>query len=135
MPSIRQLRRRIRSVRSTARITKAMEMIAASKMRRSQNRVLAGRPYAEKIREVLGDVAANRSADGTTHPLMEVRPVRRIEIILLTSDRGLKGGFNGNMNRRAAQFILEGTVEVSIVPIGRKGRDFMSRLGREIRAE
>lgn len=112
-----------------------MEMIAASKMRRSQNRVLSGRPYAEKIREVLGDVAANRNADGPTHPLMEVRPVKRIEIILLTSDRGLKGGFNGNMNRAVAQMILSNSATVSIVPIGRKGRDFMNRMGREIRAE
>ncbi|MCS6801550.1 MAG: ATP synthase F1 subunit gamma [Chloroflexota bacterium] len=137
MPSLRDIRRRIRSIKNTARITKAMEMVAAAKMRRAQQRVLAGRPYAETIRAVLADVVAKIPAtdDGPINPLLDVRPVRRIGLILITSDRGLAGGFNANMTRRAAQFIFESAVPVSVVTIGRKGRDFMVRLGWDLRAD
>jgi F-type H+-transporting ATPase subunit gamma len=137
MPSLRDIRRRIRSIKSTARITKAMEMVSAAKMRRAQQRVLAGRPYADRIRAVLADVAATIPVtdEGPINPLLEVRPVQRIGLILITSDRGLAGGFNANMTRRAAQFIFESPVPVSVVTIGRKGRDFMIRLGRDLRAD
>ncbi|GIW05439.1 MAG: ATP synthase gamma chain [Dehalococcoidia bacterium] len=137
MPSLRDIRRRIRSIKSTARITKAMEMVSASKMRRAQQRVLAGRPYAETIREVLADVVATIpvTEEGPINPLLAVRPVQRIGLILVTSDRGLAGGFNANMTRRAAQFIFESSVPVSVVTVGRKGRDFIIRLGRELRAD
>ena len=130
---IRIIRRRIRSIQSTAKITKAMEMIAASKMRRSQAAALAGRPYAQKMREVLADLAAQ--PQDTLHPLLERREVSRICIINITPDRGLCGGLNTNINRHTANFLLEQSVPVTLVTVGRKGRDFFARHGRDIRAE
>jgi len=136
MAGIREIRRRIRSIKSTEKITKAMEMVAASKMRRAQQRVIAARPYAERMRDVLADLAARVGAlDEAPHPLLEQRPVNRLAIVLVTGDRGLCGGFNGNMNRRAASFMLEQEVPVSLVTVGRRGRDFMVRYGRDLRAE
>ena len=135
MATIREIRRRIRSVQSTAKITKAMEMIAASKMRRAQERDIAGRPYADLMRQVLGDLAAQRQAGEEIHPLLVQRPVNRIALIHITPDRGLCGGLNANVNRKAASFILEQGVPVTIVAVGRKGRDFMVRYGQEVHAE
>ncbi len=135
MIPIRVIRRRIRSIKNTAKITKAMEMIAASKMRQAQLRVLAARPYAEKMRDVMADLAAQPQAEEETHPLLQHREVKHIAVIHITADRGLCGGLNANMNRRAASFILEQRVPVNLITVGRKGRDFMSRYGREIRAE
>ena len=135
MPTIREIRRRIRSVQSTAKITRAMEMVAASKMRRAQERTLAARPYAEKMRQVLADLAAQRRSGEEIHPLLVKRSVNRIAIIHITPDRGLCGGLVANVNRSVASFILEQRVPVTIVVIGRKGRDFMVRSGQEVRAE
>ncbi len=136
MANIRIIKRRIRSIQSTAKITKAMEMIAASKMRQAQERGLAGRPYEEKIREVLAGLAAQPQSEGEPlHPLLERRPVKAISIVHITADRGLCGGLNGNVNRKTVGFILEQTATVSLVTIGRKGRDFMRRFKQEIRAE
>ena len=135
MIPIRLIRRRIRTIKSTAKITKAMEMIAASKMRQAQLRVLAARPYAEKMREVLADLSAQPKGQDEIHPLLQQREVKRIAVINITSDRGLCGGLNANINRRTAGFILEQKVPVSVVVVGRKGRDFMRRYGREILAE
>jgi len=135
MAAIREIRRRIRSIQSTAKITKAMEMIAASKMRRAQERDIAGRPYADLIRQVLADLAAQRQEDEDIHPLLVQRPANRIAVIHITPDRGLCGGLNANVNRRATSFILEQSVPMTIVAVGRKGRDFMVRYGQEVRAE
>lgn len=135
MATIREIKRRIKSVQSTAKITKAMEMIAASKMRRAQERDLAGRPYADLMRQVLGDLAAQRQAGDVIHPLLIQRPVNRIALVHITPDRGLCGGLNANVNRKAASFILEQGVPATIVAVGRKGRDFMMRCGEEVRAE
>lgn len=135
MANIRLIKRRIRSVQSTSKITKAMEMIAASKMRRAQERNIAGRPYDEKIRQVIADLAALPRANGAIHPLLEARPVQRIAIIHITSDRGLCGGLNTNVNRRTAASILEQTSPAVIIAVGRKGRDFMYRYGQNVRAE
>jgi len=135
MPNIRQIRRRIRSVQSTAKITKAMEMIAASKMRKAQQLTLAARPYAEKILDVMAHLMAQRKDEEELHPLLKVRSeIKRIQIVHVTPDRGLCGALNGNANRRAAAFILEQQKPVSIVAVGRKGRDFMHRTGQELRA-
>jgi F-type H+-transporting ATPase subunit gamma len=112
-----------------------MEMIATSKMRRAQERGLAGRPYAEKIQQVLADLAALRREGEELHPLLQSRPVSKIGIVHITPDRGLCGGLNTSINRRTANFILEQGVSVSLVTVGRKGRDFMRRYRREIRAE
>jgi F-type H+-transporting ATPase subunit gamma len=133
MANIRLIRRRIRSVQSTAKITKAMEMVATSKMRRSQDRDLAGRPYAEKIRQVLSDLVAQQGAG--THPLLQRREVKKIEIVHITPDRGLCGGLNTNINRITAAFVLEQSAPSVLITAGRKGRDFMLRYGREVRAE
>jgi F-type H+-transporting ATPase subunit gamma len=110
-------------------------MIAASKMRRAQERDLAGRPYADLMRQVLGDLAAQRQAGDVIHPLLIQRPVNRIALVHITPDRGLCGGLNANVNRKAASFILEQGVPATIVAVGRKGRDFMMRCGEEVRAE
>lgn len=134
MPNVRQIRRRIRSVQNTAKVTKAMQMVAASKMRRAQLLTLAGRPYAQKLREVLADLAAQPVEPEELHPLLRVRPVRRIEVLHITPDRGLCGGLTSNLNRTAARFILDQQVPVSVITVGRKGRDFMVRYGRDVRA-
>ena len=135
MADIRLIRRRIRGVQNIAKITRAMEMIATSKMRRAQERGLAGRPYSEKIQQVLGDLAALTHDGDSPHPLLQRRPVANIAIVYITPDRGLCGGLNANLNRKAAGFLLEQNVPVNIIAVGRKGRDFMGRRGRNIRAE
>ena len=135
MATIREIRRRIKSVQNTAKVTKAMEMVAASKMRRAQERTIAARPYAEKMRHVLADLAAQHSSDEEIHPLLVQRPVNRIALIHITPDRGLCGGLVASVNRSAAGFILEQQVPVSVVAVGRKGRDFLVRSGQEVRAE
>jgi len=136
---LRQTRRRIRSVQNTAKITRAMELVAASKMRRAQLNALAARPYAERMRWVLADLAETLSQidPADRHPLIQVREeVRSVDLILVTPKRGLSGALPGNLVRRAAQFIMEreGT-PVRICAVGRKGRDFMRRTGQEIVAE
>ena len=135
MPTIREIRRRIKSVQSTAKVTRAMEMIAASRMRRAQERTIAARPYTERMVQVLADLAAQRQAGEEIHPLLVRRPVNRIAVIHITPDRGLCGGLNANINRSVASFVLEQSVPVTIVAVGRKGRDFIVRCGQEIRAE
>lgn len=138
MATLRQIRRRIRSIQNTAKITKAMELVAASKMRRAQARALAGRPYAEKMRWVLADLAETVPFQDpeTLHPLLRRREeVQAIEVVLITPDRGLCGGLPANLNRRAAGFILESGKPTRIVAVGRKGRDFMRRSGQDIVAD
>ena len=134
MANIRQIRRRIRSVQNTAKITKAMQMIAASKMRRAQQLTLEGRPYAQKLQEVLADLAAQPVEAEEVHPLLQRREVRRTEIIHITPDRGLCGGLNSNLNRTSGRFIQEQQQPTSVVAVGRKGRDFMVRSAQEVRA-
>jgi F-type H+-transporting ATPase subunit gamma len=112
-----------------------MEMIATLKMRRAQERGLAGRPYSEKIHQVIADLAALPVEGGVLHPLLQRRPVNKIAIVHVTPDRGLCGGLNANLNRKTASFILEQNVPVTLITVGRKGRDFMRRYGRDILAE
>ena len=139
MPTLREIRRRIKSVRNTAQITKAMELVAASKMRRAQERVLASRPYAEKMRDVLGDLAAHTlSVGGALHPLLAHHETGKVCLVLMTSDRGLCGSFNTNMIRQALEFIMkckEAGDEVVLLTVGRRGRDFMVRHGASLIAE
>ena len=134
MPNLRQIRRRIRSIENTGKVTKAMEMIAASKMRRAQTSVLAGRPYSEKIQEVIAHLAAQPDEQDTVQPLLERREVKRIQIVQITPDRGLCGGLHSNLNRRVAQFISEQQTPINIIAVGRKGRDFMIRYGQDVKA-
>ena len=119
-----------------AQVTRAMEMVAASKMRRAQQHVLATRPYAERIRAMTGDLATMTAFEERNQfPLLIQRPVKRSEVILVTSDRGLAGALNTNVIRRTVHFIQderpESINEVDIVAVGRKGRDFFNRLGRQ----
>ncbi|MBI2853200.1 MAG: ATP synthase F1 subunit gamma [Chloroflexi bacterium] len=134
MAEIRLIRRRIRSVQSIAKITRAMEMIATSKMRRAQERGLAGRPYSEKIRQVIADLAALPQAGEILHPLLQRRPIKKIAIVQITPDRGLCGGLNANINRQTIGFILEQQVPATLISVGRKGHDFARRRGQEVRA-
>jgi F-type H+-transporting ATPase subunit gamma len=133
MASLRDIRRRIRSVRNTAQITRAMQMIAAARMRRAQERVLASRPYSEAVRIMLGELSQQRG-EGDVHPLLQVRPERRVAYVVYTSDRGLAGGLNSNTLRRAAEEILGHSTESEIVTLGRKAQDFFSRRGRRLLA-
>lgn len=140
MPTPREIRRRIRSVRNTSQITRAMEMVAASKMRRAQQHVLATRPYAERIRAMIGDLASMTAFEEQGEfPLLVQRPIRRSQVILVTSDRGLAGAFNTNVIRRAVTFMRnerpEGPDNVDVVAVGRKGRDFLTRYGWRLAAE
>ena len=106
MPSVRDIRRRIRSVENTGKVTNAMSLIAASKMRRAQLAVTDGRPYAEKIHEVIATLAAQPTDEDTVHPLLETRPVNNVGMVVITPDRGLAGGMHANINRQVARFIL-----------------------------
>jgi F-type H+-transporting ATPase subunit gamma len=133
--NIRLIRRRIRGIQSTAKITRAMEMIATLKMRRAQERGLAGRPYSEKIFQVIADLAALPQAGDLLHPLLQRRPVNKIAIVHITPDRGLCGGLNTSVNRKTASFMVEQSVPVTIVAVGRKGCDFMKRHKCDILAE
>ena len=135
MISPRLLRRRIRSVQSTAKITRAMEMIATAKMKRAQEQALAGRPYSDKIGQIIADLAVESATTGPLHPLLAKRDIKRIAIVHITTDRGLCGGLNANMNRLTANFILGQSMPVTLVTIGRKGRDFMMRYRHDVRAE
>lgn len=139
MPSTREIRRRIRSVKNISQVTKAMEAVAASKMRRAQNQVLATRPYAKKAQEVLSYIARLKTTEGELDSLITQRAeIKRVGILLVTADRGLAGGFNANVIRMAAQFIRkqrqEGK-EIEVVTVGRKGRDWLLRYDPVVRAE
>ena len=135
MPSARDMRRRIRSVQNTGKVTNAMSLIAASKMRRAQQAVTQGRPFAEKIQEIITHLAAQPGDDeGTVHPLLQVRPVQRVGILVISPDRGLCGGMHANLNRVVGQFMLEQTVPITAIVAGRKSRDFMVRSGQEVKA-
>ena len=136
MANVRQIRRRIRSVQSTAKITNALQLVAASKMRRAQQRALAARPYADRMRFVLSNLASQAGGgDGPVHPLLEQRGGDRTLLVVVSPNWGLAGGLPGNLNRRAGSFALEQTGALSIVAAGKKGRDFFQRLRYQIIAE
>jgi len=130
MPSTRDLRRRIKSIRNTSQITKAMQMVAAAKMRKAQQSALAGRPYASLMNEVLAEVTAN--AGDFTHSLMETREVRKRALILVSTDKGLCGPLNSNLLREAARFDKATTLYITA---GRKASQFIARTKRQLAAE
>jgi F-type H+-transporting ATPase subunit gamma len=134
MPSAQQLKRRIRSVDNTAKITKAMSMIAASKMRRTQEMALKGRPYNDHINALLADLAAQPHDEDNLHPLLRRREIQNFAIVHITPDRGLTGGLNTGINREGANFILGQSAKASVVAVGKKGRDFMVRGGQDVKA-
>lgn len=137
MANTQVIRRRIRSVKNTAQITKAVQLVAASRMRRAQEAVEASRPFSQKIRDVLADIGnAAPGGEGVMHPLLERRPERNIDLVVMTSDRGLAGGFNANVIRMATRFMLDDAgAPVRTISVGRKGRDYMIRYGREVIAD
>ncbi|HNV26733.1 MAG TPA: ATP synthase F1 subunit gamma [Nitrospira sp.] len=136
MPSLQSLRRKIAAFKNTQKITKAMKMVAAAKLKRSQDRILAARPYAHKMRGVLSNLS--QRVNRTSHPLLQKREGKKIEILVVTSDRGLCGGFNGNIVRKSAEFVRQCEAQglsVNLSLIGRKGRDYFRRRSWPIRQE
>ena len=136
MASLRDIRKRIRSVKNTRQITKAMKMVAAAKLRRAQDAIVAARPYAQMLDQIIADLAAR--SEGVAHPLLTQRPVRKAEVLVLTSDRGLAGGFNSNVLRRTSRFLYENEKtfeQIQVSTIGRKGNDFFRRRGTSIRKD
>ncbi len=138
MPSLIDIRRRVRSVKNTQQITKAMKMVAAARLRRAQDRVIAGRPYAESMQRMLANVAmaAAEQSAVDVDPLLAVRPEERIQLLVVTADRGLAGGFNANLIRSATKFMKEhSAAKFQLELIGRKGRDFFKRRQVEVSGE
>lgn len=128
MASLRDIRKRIASVKNTQKITNAMKMVAAAKLRRAEEAIKAGRPFADKMREVLMSLAA-RTNPGV-HPMLQVRPTEKVLLIQITADRGLCGAFNVNLNRRAEAFVKEMKakgIQVDLINVGRKGNDYFRR--------
>jgi len=134
MPSLLDIRRRIRSVKNTQQLTKAMKTVSAAKLRRSQDRVLSARPYADQLKRVLGNLTAR--LENVSHSLLEVRAEQRILLVVVTADRGLCGAFNANILRAATAFLRDHSEQtVTLATVGRKGRDFFRRRGIPIRSE
>ncbi len=137
MPSLIDIRRRVRSVRNTQQITKAMKMISAAKLRKAQDRALASRPYAAMLDRILANVAeaASRSG-GAEHPLLAIRAEQRVLAIVVTADKGLAGGFNSNLLKLAQRFLNEHRAkELSLEVIGRKARDYFRRRAYTVSGE
>ncbi len=136
MPSTREIRRRIRSVKNISQVTRAMQMVAASNMRRAQAQVLATRTYSEKAWQILTHLAGQRGMDETAHPLLQVREeIRTVGMVLITADKGLCGSYNHNMIQAAWRFINELPYPVELITIGKRGREAMWRLRQKIVAE
>jgi len=134
MPSLLDLRRRVRSIRNTQQITKAMKMVAAAKLRRAQDRILSGRPYAVKMLEVLNSLATR--ADPGAHPLLTVREPRRVEVVVVTADKGLCGAFNASILKQASSFLeIARAEELGLQVVGRKAREYFRRRRYTIRYE
>lgn len=127
MASLIDIRRRLKSVKNTQQITRAMKMVAAAKLRRSQDRVIAARPYAKALREVLASVSSRVKAQA--HPLLESREEKRVALLVVAGDKGLAGAFNANIHRAAAGLLAEsrGWESVTILPIGKKALDYWRR--------
>lgn len=134
MASLKDIKKRIGSVKNTQQITKAMKMVAAAKLRRAQDAAVAARPYAEKLQSVMSNLALREDGDG--HALLNQRGTERALIVLMTADRGLCGGFNANVSKEAERFIRsneQGFDDIDLMIIGRKGRDFLkNRVGDHI---
>lgn len=135
MPNLLDIRRRIKSVKNTQQITKAMKMVSAAKLKRAQDRVVTARPFANKMIEVLGGLA-ERTSEDFHHPLLDVRDDERYLLVLVTADKGLCGAFNTNLIKAAQLFIRENSgKKIDILAVGRKGRDFFRRRGANLVGE
>jgi len=134
MATLRDIRRRIRSVESTQKITRAMKLVAAAKLRRAQEPLVSARPYAVKMAELLSSLV--RRAEGEAHPLLVRRPAARKRLVIITADKGLCGAFNSNILRASLAFLREqGETSVTLVVVGKKARDFYRRRQYEIKSE
>jgi F-type H+-transporting ATPase subunit gamma len=134
MAKTHDLKRRIRSIKNTMQVTKAMKMVSAARLRRAQDRIIASRPFAVTTAKVLSSLAAR--ANPELHPLLVQRDVKNVELVLVTSDRGLCGSFNANAIKAGAAFLRRHHPEsLSVMTVGRRGRDFVRRSGRRITAE
>jgi F-type H+-transporting ATPase subunit gamma len=136
MPSLIDIRRRVRAVKSTQQITKAMKMVSSSKLRRAQERIVRGRPFAQEMLRVFNHLAAR--TDQALHPLLAEKPSGRTLLIVITADRGLCGSFNTNTIKAASQFIVDQPSagrDIALALVGRKGRDFFLRRGFDVRYE
>jgi len=131
MASLRDIRGRIKGVRNIRQVTKAMNMIAAARLRRAQAKAESARPYADRLTEILQDVVAS-SGGAARHPLMAQREVKSVGLVVVTADRGLCGGFNAGIIREAQRFLVEQTVPAEIITVGRKGRENFQRFGYQI---
>ena len=131
MANLLDIRRRIRSVKNTQQITRAMKTVSAAKLRRAQERVFAARPYSGELKAILGELAAR--VENLKHPLLEVRSEERILLVVVTADRGLCGAFNTNISREAQKFIqAHSDQDVRLIAVGRKGRDYFRLRGASI---
>ncbi len=134
MPSLRDLRRRTRSVKNTQQITKAMKMVSAAKLRRSQDAILSARPFARKMLEVLNSLATR--ANPEAHPLLAVREPRRVDVVVVTSDKGLCGSFNANILKTAEGFVRKAQADdLALQLVGKKSREYFRRRSYKIRRE
>jgi F-type H+-transporting ATPase subunit gamma len=134
MATLRDIRRRIRSVESTQKITRAMKLVAAAKLRRAQERIMSARPYAVKMAELLSSLV--RRAEGEAHPLLVRREAARKRLVIITADKGLCGAFNSNILRASLAFLREqGSTSVTLVVVGKKARDFYRRRPYQIKSE
>ena len=135
MPNLLDIRRRIKSVKNTQQITKAMKMVSAAKLKRAQDRVVTARPFANKMAEVLGELA-KRTDEDFHHPLLDLRGDQRYLLVLITADKGLCGAFNTNLTKTAQSFIRENSdKQIELMAIGRKGRDFFRNRNATIASE
>src|SRR5205085_7549881 len=135
MPNLLDIRRRIKSVKNTQQITKAMKMVSAAKLKRAQDRVVTARPFANKMSEVLGELA-KRTDEDFHHPLLDQRGDERYLLVLITADKGLCGAFNTNLTKAGQQFINQNRdKQTELLAIGRKGRDFFRNRRAAIAAE
>ncbi len=134
MASLRDIRKRIKSVKNTRQITKAMKMVSAAKLRKAQDAVIAARPYAQTLDAVMAQLMAGQDGEPSL-PLLSRRDVKKVELVVITSDRGLAGGFNSNVTRKALRFLTDAKQPVEITTIGRKGNEFLRGRGYTIRKD
>jgi F-type H+-transporting ATPase subunit gamma len=142
MPSLKAIRTRIASVKNTQKITRAMKLVAAARLRRAQDAMTQARPYARRLAGMVADIAARLEAQGEdvpSHPLLSKRPIKTVRLIVVSSDRGLAGGFNSNLNRRVERFLVDERTtyeKIELAVIGRKAREhFRRRQGKAIAKE
>ena len=130
MATLKQIRGRIKAAKNIQQITKAMKLVAAARLRKATDRVLEARPYADKLREVMGSLSA--AGELPSHPLMDKRAVRKVGLILVTSDRGLAGAYNTTLLRKASDFVKESPHDVTMVTVGKKGTTFFTKRGYNV---